>query len=191
MKLIIGLGNPGKSYVNNRHNVGFHCVEEFGRRYEITIRRRKARSRVGEGTVDGIRVVLAKPQTFMNLSGDAVHLLMRLYNVRLEDLLVVYDDLDLRLGRIRVREQGSSGGHKGMDSIIGRLGTQHFPRLRIGISRENSSDEGEEMPDAVSYVLGNFESEEKDAVREACAIAAGAIFSFITEGAASAMNKYN
>ena len=130
-KLIVGLGNPGKLYVNNRHNVGFRCIDFFARKEGILLNQRRSRSRLGVGEVAGTRVILAKPRTFMNLSGQAVAPLLRYYQIQLQGLIVIYDDLDLPLGKIRIREHGGAGGHNGIKSIIGHLGRQDFARIRV------------------------------------------------------------
>ena len=183
MKLIVGLGNPGRAYAGNRHNVGFQCVDYFARKHRIAISERKARAKIGIGEVDEKRVVLAKPRTFMNLSGQAVSRLMRQFNLPVEDLVVICDDMDLPLGRVRIRQRGGSAGHKGMESIIDSLGSQDFPRIRVGIGRPDG--------DEVSYVLSDFTAEEKDMVREAVAEVADALYCIFTEGIEAAMNRYN
>lgn len=183
MKLIVGLGNPGKSYVNNRHNVGFQCLDHFARVHRIPLKERKARAKVGMGEVVGTPVVLAKPRTFMNMSGEAVRRLVREFRVPLEDLLVIYDDLDLPLGKVRIRQRGGSAGHKGGQSIIASLGSQDFPRIRVGIGRPDG--------DEVAYVLSDFTAEEKEIVNEAVATVADAIYAILTEGIEAAMNRYN
>lgn len=192
MKLIVGLGNPGRRYVNNRHNAGFRCLDYFARRQGITLDHRRARSKLGTGGIEGTKVVLAKPGTFMNLSGEAVAAIMRYYRLPAEDLLVIYDDLDLPLGRIRIRERGGSGGHKGMKSIISCLGSQDFPRIRVGIaSQEDAADALSGRVDAVEYVLGDFAAGEKPVIREVYPRVADAIHCLITDGVTAAMNKFN
>ena len=194
MKLIVGLGNPGRYYVNNRHNVGFKCVDYFARRHGISLKQRKARSKLGAGNLDGIKLVLAKPGTFMNLSGEAVKALMQRYRIsnrNIDDLLIVYDDLALPLGRIRIRERGSAGGHKGMKSIISYLGSQDFPRLRVGIAPKGETAARSRAEDAVDYVLSDFTAAEKTVLRKVYPVVADAIHCLLTEGTRSAMNKYN
>jgi PTH1 family peptidyl-tRNA hydrolase len=177
MKLIVGLGNPGQSYTRNRHNIGFRCLNHFARRQGI---------RFDSG------VVLAKPQTFMNLSGMSISRLVKKYDVALSDLLVVHDDLDLPLGRIRLRGGGSSGGHKGISSIISSLGSQDFPRLRVGIGRPAATENPVETGGGViSYVLGDFTPEEAHIVAQVIPKVSQAIVCFLTEGISSAMNRYN
>jgi len=192
MKLIVGLGNPGGRYVNNRHNVGFRCVDYFSRKQGISLRQRKARSQSGVGEVGGTKVVLAKPRTFMNLSGEAVAALMRRHRLPTKDLLVIYDDLDLPLGKIRIRERGSSGGHKGVNSIIAHLGSQDFPRIRVGIAPRESGEEAfAKRVDTVEYVLSDFAAEEKPIIRKVYPEVADAIHCLITDGVTAAMNKHN
>jgi PTH1 family peptidyl-tRNA hydrolase len=195
MKLIVGLGNPGRHYVNNRHNVGFQCVDYIARRHGIALSSRRARSRLGTGEIGGTQVVLAKPATFMNLSGEAVAALMGRYRLTAAKLLVIYDDLDLPLGQVRIRARGSSGGHNGMKSIIAHLGSQDFARLRVGIAPpESGTDVGGKAADtanAVDYVLGDFTAEEKAVVREVYPEVADAVECMITQSITAAMNRYN
>lgn len=192
MKLIVGLGNPGKRYVNSRHNVGFRCVDFFAHKQGISLRQRKARSQLGVGEVEGTKVVLAKPQTFMNLSGEAVSALMRRYRLSTQGLLVIYDDLDLPLGKIRIRDRGSSGGHRGVKNIIAHLGSQSFLRLRVGIApKEGGVEAFAKGVDAVEYVLSDFTTEEKTIIRKIYPQVAAAIYCLITEGVTAAMNRYN
>jgi PTH1 family peptidyl-tRNA hydrolase len=192
VKLIVGLGNPGRRYVNNRHNVGFRCLDYFARRQGISTNHRRARSKLGIGEIEGTKVVLAKPGTFMNLSGEAVAAIMRYYRLPAEDLLVIYDDLDLSLGRIRIRERGGSGGHKGMKSIISCLGSQDFPRIRVGIApREGGADALSKKVDTVEYVLSDFAAGEKPVIKEVYPRVADAIVCIIRDTVAAAMNKFN
>ena len=192
MKLIVGLGNPGRAYVNNRHNAGFKCVDLFAREHGIPLTQRGARSKLGTGEVANTRIVVAKPQTFMNLSGEAVSALVRRYKLSAKDILVIYDDLDLPLGKIRIREKGSSGGHNGLKSIIAHLGTQDFPRIRVGISPSEGSDNAAAPEvDAIEHVLSDFTDAEKTVMREVYPRVAAAIECVLSEGLAAAMNKYN
>jgi len=192
MKLIVGLGNPGRDYVNNRHNAGFKCVDLFAREHGISLTQRRAHSKLGTGEVSGTKIVLAKPQTFMNLSGEAVSALVRRYKISAKDILVIYDDLDLPLGKIRIRERGSSGGHNGLKSIISHLGTQEFPRIKVGIaSHEGNDSSSAPKVEAIEHVLSNFTEAEKTVMREVYLKVAAAIECILTEGIAAAMNKYN
>jgi PTH1 family peptidyl-tRNA hydrolase len=188
MKLIVGLGNPGKSYAGNRHNVGFQCLDYFATQHRIPIKERRLRlktlkAKFGSGMVTGTPVVLAKPRTYMNNSGAPVAQLVRRFDIALDDLIVVYDDLDLPLGKLRIRQRGGAAGHKGVASIIASMRSEDFPRIRVGISRP----EGDE----VSYVLSDFSPKEKDIAREAVARVADALLCILTEGIEAAMNRYN
>lgn len=183
MKLIVGLGNPGREYMGTRHNVGFKVVELLAGRNGIHVRARRGRAQVGEGEIAGCRVVIAKPMTFMNLSGESVSALVRRYRLAPSDLMVVCDDLNLPLGKIRMRASGSSGGQKGLKSIIHSLGSEEWARLRVGI--------GSPKGDAVGHVLSRFKRSEADAVREAVEAAADALEMYLSEGIDPAMNKFN
>jgi len=187
MKLIVGLGNPGKTYAHNRHNVGFRCLNYFARHHSIRFDRRQCRARIGVGEVAGSKLLLAKPQIFVNISGRVVGCLVEKYDVPLGNLLVIYDDLDLPLGKVRIRQSGGSGGHKGMKSIVSTLGSEDFPRIRVGIGRPAQDDE-----DAiVSYVLGDLTPQEEEVIRSAITTVAEAIDCFLTQGIRAAMDKFN
>lgn len=185
MYLIVGLGNPGAKYAHTRHNVGFDVLEKLSRKTGISISREKHSALVGEGFVNGQKVILALPQTFMNLSGEAVMPLASWYKVPPEHLLVVYDDIDLPQGHIRIRKNGSAGTHNGMRSIVGLLGYENFPRLRVGVGQKR---EGYELAD---WVLGHYIGEEQEAADKAFDLAADAIVDYIENGIESAMCKYN
>lgn len=196
MKLIVGLGNPGQTYADNRHNVGFHCVNHFARAHKLTFSQRQARCRVGFGEVAGAKVIIAKPRTHMNLSGEAVRPLVRRYDVALHDLLVVYDDLDLPIGKIRIRQRGGSGGHKGMQSIIDCMESIDFPRIRVGIGRPQEvdrqiEDRAQTTRRVVNHVLSDFTTAEKTIMKEVYATVADAIDCILSEGLVAAMNKFN
>lgn len=193
MILIVGLGNPGFLYARNRHNIGFMCVNHLARMRRIRFDRKQGYARTGIGNIGPNRVVLARPQTFMNSSGDSVHRLVQLLNIMPADLIVIHDDLDLPLGKVRLRLGGGSGGHKGIESIIARLGTYDFYRVRVGIGRpEITGESPEEKEEAViAYVLSDFTREERKRVEEALSDVSGAVISLLTEGLAAAMNKYN
>jgi len=192
MKLIVGLGNPGRGYAHNRHNVGFVCLNHFARTQGIRFDRKQGKARVGTGKVAGNKVLLARPQTYMNLSGQSVSRLVKKFNINLNDLLVIHDDLDLPLGKIRLRHGSSSGGHKGIDSIISCLGSQDFTRLRVGIGRPTTEGLAPTSEaDIIAYVLSNFTSEEKQIVVQVIPKASEAIYCLLTEGLMVAMNKYN
>ena len=192
MKLIVGLGNPGQGYAHNRHNIGFMCLSHFARKQGIRLDRKRGKARIGVGEVAGGGVILAKPQTFMNLSGQSVSRLVSGFNTALDDLLVIHDDLDLPLGKMRLRRGGSSGGHKGVDSIIFSLGSQDFVRLRVGIGRPESVGDHAEVGEGVmSYVLSDFTLEERRVATQVIPRVGEAILYILTEGLVSAMNKYN
>ena len=184
-KVIVGLGNPGPRYRNTRHNVGFAIVVALGERHRISGRSRGA-AIVGEGVIDGEAVALAQPTTMMNLSGRAVAQLVRAYNVQdLTNLLVVYDDMDLPLGSIRMRTQGSAGGHNGIKSIIQAVGSQEFPRLRIGVSRPPPD------MDPIDHVLTRFRPDEKSILEEVVAVSADAVQAWLKLGTEETMNRFN
>lgn len=185
MYLIVGLGNPGKQYAHTRHNVGFDVLEKLSAKMGVSITRSKSRALVGEGFVAGQKVVLALPQTFMNLSGESVQELAHWYKVEPEHLMIVYDDVDLAPGFIRIRKNGSAGTHNGMRSIIGCLGYENFPRLRVGVGQKR---EGYELAD---WVLGHYIGEEAEAADKAFDLAAEALLDYIQNGVESAMCKYN
>ncbi len=193
MKLIVGLGNPGRSYAQNRHNVGFICLGHFARKHQIRFSQRQSQAKVGIGQIAGTRVVLAKPQTYMNQSGRPVSLLVKRFDISLDDLVVIHDDLDLELGRIRLRRGSSSGGHKGVDSIISYLGSREFIRLRVGIGRPTlAENRGESSEDEViSYVLGGFTPEEGQVLSRVLPGVSEALSSLLSEGLTVAMNRYN
>jgi PTH1 family peptidyl-tRNA hydrolase len=184
-KLVVGLGNPGPRYSHTRHNVGFSVVATLSERYRIGGRKRGA-AIVGEGEIAGEAVALAQPTTMMNNSGRAVLQLVRSFNVRdFENLLVVYDEMDLPLGTLRLRPRGSAGGHNGVKSIIQALGTQEFPRLRIGVSRPPTN------MDPIDHVLTRFRPEEKPVLERTIAVAADAVETWLQLGNDETMNRFN
>jgi PTH1 family peptidyl-tRNA hydrolase len=184
--LVIGLGNPGTEYSAHRHNIGFRVVETLARAHELTFSRQKrAKARVADGQIRGRRVILAKPQTYMNVSGTAVGRLSRAFEIPPEQILVVYDDLDLPLGRLRLRPEGGSGGHKGMRSVIQSLGTQGFPRLRVGIDRPPG------RLDPADYVLQPFSEDAERSLAGVMEVASAAIECWIADGITAAMDRYN
>jgi PTH1 family peptidyl-tRNA hydrolase len=184
-RLIVGLGNPGREYRHNRHNVGFMAVDELAGRNQMEFSKQQSNSFVSVGMIAGARIVLAKPQTFMNKSGISVAALRRFYKVADEDLLVIFDDLDLPVGTIRIRPFGGSGGHNGMNSLIERLGTQGFPRVRIGIGRPPGK------MDPARYVLKDFDKDQRPIIEQVCDQAARAVETWLEDGIESAMTKYN
>ncbi len=190
MKLIVGLGNPGRTYANNRHNVGFICLNHFARTQGIKFDRKQGKARIGKGEVAGSKVVVAKPQTYMNLSGQSVGLLVKRFNIDLDNLIIIHDDLDLPVGKIRISSGSGSGGHKGVDSIITWLESQDFVHLRVGIGRP-STIEGTTEADIVDYVLGDFTPDEKQIIAQAIPRVSDILLCILIEGLTAAMNKYN
>lgn len=183
--LLVGLGNPGREYRENRHNVGFMAVDRLAEKLGVAFSRMESRALLTRAECGGRRVLLAKPQTYMNLSGQAVGALVRFYRVPLENLLIIYDDVDLPLGVLRIRPLGGAGGQKGMSSIIDRLGTQDFPRLRIGIDRPPG------RMNAAAYVLQNFSRDQAEVLPGILDEAAEAALAFVEQGIDAAMNQYN
>ena len=183
--LLVGLGNPGREYRNNRHNVGFMILDALAEKVGISLTRVQAKAIVGTGSVEGTRLVLAKPQTYMNLSGDSIAALVRFYKIPKEKLLVIHDDLDLPFGAIRMRPGGGAGGQKGVASTINRLGTQEFARLRIGIGRPPG------QMDARAYVIQDFPTRDLDSLRIVIDRAVEAMLTFVNQGLDQAMNQFN
>jgi PTH1 family peptidyl-tRNA hydrolase len=184
--LVAGLGNPGPEYADHRHNVGFQVIEVLARSHGLTFSRRKElKAHVAEGQIAGRAVLLAKPQTYMNLSGRALGRLQRTYEIPPEQILIVYDDLDLPLGRLRMRPEGGSGGHKGMRSIIDVLGTQAFPRLRVGVDRPPG------RMDPAEYVLRPFDEEQQELLDDVLERAVAAIECWLVDGIVAAMDEFN
>jgi PTH1 family peptidyl-tRNA hydrolase len=188
--LIVGLGNPGRRYAHNRHNVGFHCLDRLASAHRLTFDQRQKRARLALGQIHGRPVVLLKPQTFMNESGRAVAPVARFYKVPLERLLVIFDDLDLPQGTVRIRPKGGSGGHKGMRSIIAQLGrttqsAQDFPRVRVGIGRPPG------RTDPAAYVLQNFSADEQPLMTEIYDWVVRTVECWLTEGIDVAMTRFN
>ncbi len=184
MKLIVGLGNPGRTYQHSRHNAGFLCISRFAHDHRIAFSHIEGRSHVGRGIVSGVELVLARPRTYMNRSGEAVALLLKRYRVSPADLVVVHDDLDLPLGSIRIRAGGSSGGHKGVESIIAAIGTPEFARIRVGIGRPAGDD-------TIDYVLGEFAPAEMAVVQEVVGRVSQALFCILSKGIEAAMSRFN
>nr|WP_269148980.1 aminoacyl-tRNA hydrolase [Evansella clarkii] len=185
MKLVVGLGNPGKQYEGTRHNVGFDVIDRCEEKLGIELDQTKFKGIYGYKNLERERVFLLKPLTFMNLSGESIVPLMNFYKIGKEDLLVIYDDLDLAPGTIRLRQKGSHGGHNGIRSIISQLGTEEFNRIRIGIGRP---DKGQAVPD---YVLGKFRDNEKEAINQAAERAAEAVEAWTSTTFLNVMNEYN
>ncbi|HHV59635.1 MAG TPA: aminoacyl-tRNA hydrolase [Clostridiaceae bacterium] len=183
--IVVGLGNPGPKYELTRHNMGFLVVDEISRRHGIKIKKLKHKALYGDGIINGARVLLVKPQTFMNLSGESVREIIEWYKIPTEKLIIIYDDIDIEPGKIRIRPKGSAGTHNGMKSIIYQLQTEDFPRVRIGIGKP---PEGVELYD---YVLGTFDLNEARVIEKSITLAADSVESIIADNIESAMNKYN
>ena len=186
MYIIVGLGNPGKKYENTRHNVGFLTVETLAEKCRIDIETKKFKALVGNGVCEGEKIVLAKPQTFMNLSGESVRELVDFYKIDVtSELIVIYDDISLEPGQLRIRKKGSAGGHNGIKNIIQHLGTQEFLRIKVGVGEK---PEGYDLAD---YVLGHFHGDEKITMINAYERAADAAIAIMRDGPDAAMNAYN
>ncbi len=184
MKLIVGLGNPGAEYENSRHNVGFAAIDMIARRWAIDVQQNKHKALFGKGLFQQEKVMLMKPLTYMNRSGSSVSDAMSFYKIETENLLVIVDDLHLNLGQLRLRNQGTAGGHNGLKDIISWLGTNKYSRLRVGI--ENSP-----FGNQVGHVLGNFNAEENDIMQKAYNKVADAAECWLSQGVQAAMNLYN
>ena len=192
MKLIIGLGNPGKNYARNRHNTGFRFINFLAEKYAIDIKQSEGKVFTGSGSIMETEVALAKPKTYVNNSGIAVNHLMQKYGLVSSDIIVIHDDLDLSLGKIRIRASGSSGGHKGIQSITNEIGSHNYIRIRIGIGRpDQSQDKHASETDIVNFVLSDFSSEEESLINSAIVQAAEAFEYILSNGITAAMNKYN
>ncbi len=184
MYVIAGLGNPGRRYENTRHNVGFITLDQLAEKHQIKINKIKHKALVGEGRIFDQRVLLVKPQTYMNLSGQSLREVFSFYKPEIEKFIVVYDDIDIPMGRLRIRPSGSAGTHNGMRSIIYDLGRDDFPRLRIGIG-------GERKASLRDYVIGGFRKEEKQLMEDTILKAVVALETIIEEGLVKAMNTFN
>ncbi len=185
MKLIVGLGNPGAQYDKTRHNVGFDVIDRCAELFKIEVSEKKWKGVFGSTVIGGEKVFLLKPLTYMNLSGESVRPLLDYYNMTNDDLLVIYDDLDLPVGKIRLRQKGSPGGHNGMKSIIAHLGTNEFKRIRVGIDRPAPG-----IP-ITNYVLGKFTPDEKEPILEAIEQSAKACEAWIEKDFLQVMNEFN
>ncbi len=183
MKIIVGLGNPGKKYEATRHNVGFMVIDYLADKLNFEFNKRKEKGLVAEGFVNGEKVMLVKPQTYMNLSGICVSGLVNFYKLAVNDIIVIYDDLDLDVGRLRIRPSGSAGGHKGMKSIIEHLGTNEIVRIKVGIGKDEKN--------TINHVLGIFTEEEWNIIKEVIPKAAEAAEKLLKEDIEKVMNIYN
>lgn len=191
MKLIVGLGNPGKEYEHSRHNAGFMVVDQFHKTIDATDWKqdKKFKAQVSEATLKGEKVIVVKPLTFMNLSGEAIAPIAAFYKIAPADILVIFDELDIPFGQIRLRKSGGPGTHNGMKSIVEKLGSKDFPRLRFGIESRGLTTP--EQQDTTSFVLSPFTKEEQPILKQTLKTAALAIETFLKEGVENAMNKFN
>ena len=185
MKLIVGLGNPGMQYAATRHNIGFEVIDSIAETYNISVMKNKYKALIGEGNIAGEKVILMKPQTYMNLSGEAVKACMDFHKISNEDLIVIYDDISLAVGQLRIRKSGSAGGHNGIKNIIAQLGTQEFPRIKFGVGEKPAGW------DLANYVLGRFSEEEMKTIGPRVSDAVKATEAIISSGIEKAMNNYN
>ncbi len=186
MYLIAGLGNPEKKYDNTRHNIGFEAARLLAAKANIDINKKKFKALVGEGRIGTKKVIIALPETYMNLSGEAIGEIASFYKIENEDIIILHDDISLEIGRLRIRTKGSAGGHNGLKSIISHLGGDNFPRIKIGVGAPKSEDY-----DLADYVLGSFSNEEQKILQPVLNDAAAAVECMILNSASEAMNKYN
>lgn len=186
MFIIAGLGNPDKKYENTRHNIGFDFIDALGAKYNIPVKEKKHKALVGSGYIEGVKVLLVKPQTYMNLSGESLREVMDFYKIDPEEeMLVVFDDISLAPGNIRIRKKGSAGGHNGIKSIIAHTGTQNFTRIKIGVGEKPAGW------DLADYVLGHFPEEDRKLVDEAVSDAVTAAVYIMQQDTDRAMNEFN
>ena len=185
MYLIAGLGNPGKQYFATRHNIGFSAIDYISQKYNVNVSKIKYKGLFGEGEIAGQKVVLLKPQTFMNLSGESIIAACNWYKIPPENVIILHDDISLPVGKLRIREKGSAGGHNGLKSIIAHLNSDNFCRMKIGVGAPNPET------DLADYVLGRISKEEEKILFDVLTRVSDAVFEYISNGAMSAMNKYN
>lgn len=185
MYIIAGLGNPTKTYEGTRHNIGFDMIDAIADKYNIDVTTKKHKALTGKGRIDGVPVILAKPQTYMNLSGESILDIADFYKIPAENIIIIYDDISLEVGQLRIRKKGSAGGHNGIKNIIAHLGTQEFPRIKVGIG---SKPEGWDLAD---YVLSKYSKAERECLRDAQQDVAGAAALMVHDDVDGAMNQYN
>ncbi|RXJ00910.1 aminoacyl-tRNA hydrolase [Anaerobacillus alkaliphilus] len=185
MKLIVGLGNPGAKYEDTRHNIGFRVIDELSKTFNIPLKQEKFKGVFGFETINGEKVFLLKPLTYMNLSGESVRPVMDFYKISIDDVVVIYDDLDIPPGKIRLRQKGGHGGHNGIKSLLAHLGTENFKRIRIGVGRPESGVA------VANYVLGGFRADERQEVEEAVTQAVKACESWLSQDFLKVMNTFN
>ena len=185
MKIIVGLGNPGKKYENTRHNLGYKVIDLLSEKLKVNINKEKMEGQYGTGKYEDEKIILVKPLTYMNLSGNCVTQFLKYYKAIPEDLIVIYDDIDIAVGKIRIKPSGSPGTHNGMKDITSKIGTKEFARVRVGSGKPT------EEIDLADYVLSNFKKEEKEEVTKSIEKAADAIVNILKDGIDDSMNKYN
>ena len=185
MYLVVGLGNPGPKYEQTRHNLGFKVIDDLVRRFDIPSLKSKCNSFIAETNYQGHKVILAQPQTFMNNSGLAVRGLLEWFKIKPASLVLIYDDVDLEVGQLRLREKGNAGGHHGVESVINSVGTTQFARIRLGIGRESVTG------DVSDYVLARIPKDQEESLAEAVVLAADAVEAVMADGLTKAMNKFN
>ena len=185
MYLIVGLGNPGREYAGTRHNIGFGVITRISEKYNIALNHKEHKAICGKGMIGGEKVILAKPQTYMNLSGESVGSLADYYKIDAENIIVAFDDIDLEVGQLRVRRKGSAGGHNGIKNIIQHLGTNEFPRVKVGVGAKP------EGGDLVRHVLGRFSKKDEAVMRDVLDLAVDAVELMVTDGVDAAMNRFN
>lgn len=185
MHLIVGLGNPEKDYSNTRHNMGFNTINKLAKQYEIEVTKSKFKGLYGSGIIEGEKVILLKPQTFMNLSGESIKEILQFYKIEIEQLIVIYDDIDINPGMIKLRKTGGPGTHNGMKSVVHELNTQNFKRIRVGIGMPKDKE------DLIEYVIGAIPEEDKAELDKGTELAKEAVIEIIKNGIDIAMNKFN
>ena len=185
MKIIVGLGNPGKEYERTRHNTGFMVLDKISDKFNIEIKKEKCKALIGTGEINGEKVMLVKPQTFMNLSGEAIRPLIDFYKEDIENVIVIFDDIDLEIGQIRIKEKGSAGTHNGMKSVLVHLGTEKFKRIKVGIGKPNKN------VDLIGHVLGKFSEDEFKILENSINNAVEATIMLVKNEVSQAMNTYN
>lgn len=185
MYLVVGLGNPENDYSQTRHNMGFNAINKIAEEYKINVNKNKYKGLYGNGTIEGQKVILLKPQTYMNLSGKSIKEVVDFYKIDLDNIIVIYDDIDIEPGKIKIRKSGGSGSHNGMRSVVEELKTERFKRVRIGIGAP------EDKSDLIEYVIGAIPKEEKEKLNEGVELAKNAVIEILKDGIDKAMNKFN
>lgn len=185
MYIVVGLGNPGKKYNISRHNIGFEVADEFARSNNIVMNKTKFKAIIGEGIVSGEKVIVVKPQTFMNLSGESVMSIMNFYNLDIENMIVIYDDIDIEVGKLRIRKKGSAGSHNGMRNIIYLLKQDNFPRVRVGVGKPPAGR------DLANFIIGKFSKSEQEILVPIVKDAVSAVETIIKDDVDLSMNRYN